>query len=253
MSIALATICTDGLVVCADTLVTVGEHVKYHERKVSQIPYKLLSKAVVLSYAGSPEKMRVINQELLTRLCGPDDKTAQEIGQHFRDVLNDAFPGKTKENHQILFGFTEAKNFFLFKSRDKEIFPVDAWDCAGWGDSPLVRYLARIFLEGSVHLPVCMAVPICNYIIAQAKKYVPYCGGDTNLLVLTPEGKVHAQIQNLQIDALCGRIEDGINGMLTSAIMYQLGEEQCLRLIGELRALIEQSTAIFNSFIPPLP
>jgi len=252
MSVGLATICTDGLVICADTLISMDTF-KYYRPKLSRVQYAITSKSVVLAYSGSLDKNNVIVSQFENELGRIRDKSAQEIGDSFQAVLNGVFPGKAKENHQMLCGFADAKTLFLLKSRDREVSPVQVWDCIGYGDSSLIQYLATIFLEDRIHLPIRLAVPICDYIIAQAKKYVQWCGGDTNLFVLTPDSKFHEQIPSSEIDALCGRIERGINSMLTSASMLDLDERECLEVVKGLRGLIEEASSKFMSFCPPLP
>lgn len=251
MSVGLATICTDGLVICADTLISMDTF-KYYEPKLSRINYAAMSKSVVLAHSGSPDKNKAIIPQLDKEIGGEQDKSAQEIADAFQAVLNGMFPGKTKENHQMLCGFSDAGTLSLLKSRDKEVSPVEVWDCIGCGDSSLIRYLAAIFLENRIHLPIRLAVPICDYIIAQAKKYVQWCGGDTNPFVLTPDGKFHEQIQSSEIDALCGRIENGINSMLTTTSILDLSEQECLNVVRGLRNLIQEASIKFTSFYPPL-
>lgn len=123
----------------------------------------------------------------------------------------------------------------------------------GFGDSALTRYLGAIFLGTHIHLPISLGVPICNYVVAQAKKYVQWCGGETHLIVMTDEGQVHEQVSGSDIDSLCDTIEYAINEMLTATSMLDIDEDRCIKLIRNLRELVKESTSTFNRFIPSLP
>ena len=250
MTIALATICTDGLVMCADTQVGDGNH-KFYEPKIFPIPYDCMSKNVLLAYAGSPDKMKSIVQNFRSRII-VQSQSPEQIQSHFQDVLDAAFRKKAKEAHQVLCAFACGGEFYLLKSWNNDISPVNVWDCIGFGDSALIRYLGNIFLGTSMHLPIHLAVPICDYLIAQAKKYIQWCGGDTNLVVLTNDGKLHEQFPSPDIDVLCDRIEYRLNMVLTTASAFDISEEQCLRLIKELRELLHESEKTFGRLVPEL-
>ena len=235
---------------CTDTQVSTLEY-KSYEAKLFRIPHAYMTREVVLAYSGLQDRMNKIVEDLGGRLVG-ESKSAQQIESDFQSTLDSVFRRKPKDAHETLCGFADQGNLYLLKSHNKDIFPVPTWACIGFGDSALTRYLAAIFLGNRVHLPIYLAVPICDYIIAQVKKYVQWCGGDTNLMVVTADGKVHEQIPNAQIDVLCNRIEDRLNLMLTSASMFDISEEQCLRMIRELRELLYESVKTFGQFFPEL-
>jgi hypothetical protein len=60
-------------------------------------------------------------------------------------------------------------------------------------------------------LPLRRAVPICIYMVAQAKKYVPGSGGPTDLIVLADGGKVVQTRFGPQFDTACATL--GIQGV----------------------------------------
>lgn len=254
MSISIATVCTDGLVVCADREIS-GYGFKFYECKLSKISLDADSRALVLAYVGSSDTMKVIVQDLRNRIEGKH-KSREEIEAALQETVNASLPQKPEgdeEHHAMLCGFCADENFVLLKTWDRKISPVSAWDCVGVGDSALTRYLGAIFLGTQIHLPVFRAVPICNYMIAQAKKYVQGCGGETDLFVMDPSGKVTEQLTGPVIDKICELIEYNFNLLLTSATEPDVSAEQYDNLIKQLRGLTGMTTKVFQGFLGQQP
>lgn len=247
VTIGLATKCTDGLVMCADTQISTEEF-KFYGQKLARLPVPFWPHGeIITTYSGYPETMNTVSEEFRKLLL------ANTQPEHaFRETLNSIFTGQEEEDHQILCAFSDGGDIRLLKSSRNRVSPVPVWDCVGRGDSSLTRYLAAIFLGTFEHLPVALGVPVCDYIITQAKKYVRGCGGDTNLFVLTKKGKVHEQVLGSQIDATCEQIERRLNEMLTLTTMLNVDEDQCLELIRRLRELIRNSAEVFGSFTPAI-
>ncbi|MGO9270796.1 MAG: hypothetical protein ACLQOO_11180 [Terriglobia bacterium] len=187
LSIAVSTICTDGLVICAERQIE-GSGFKFYESKLSQISLAPHKRKLVLGYAGSPDRNRVILERLRNKLEN-QDRDRQHIWNDLCEVLNETLPEQIEQNHQILCGFWDAGAFHLLKSFNRDVSPVPVWDCIGIADSALIRYLGGIFLEGRIHLPLYRAVPICVYLVSQAKKYIPGCGGPTDIVVVMRDGR----------------------------------------------------------------
>lgn len=245
VTVALAAKCADGVIMCADTEVGNGEY-KFYKSKIFRLPIPYwINGEVLLAYAGSPDLMDSIAEKLRSELVNGE----KNVEAALQKSLNAAFQ-TSEEAHQVLCAFSDGA-LHLLKSLQRSISPVSGWDCVGFGGSALVRYLGGIFLNGC-ELPIQLGIPICNYIVSQAKKYVNYCGGDTNLVVLTTTGKVYEQVSSAKIDAACEQIESRINDVLTQATMLDINEGECLRLIRELRQLVQKSADIFYNFVPPM-
>jgi len=254
MTIALATFCVDGLIICADQLIECDTH-RYYEKKVFRFPLAALPAGeVALAYSGIPDTMNNIVEMLRGKLVGRN-KSADLIQADLQATVNYLLPenpNNDNELHQMLCGFSVDGELHLLKSYQRQISPVPVWDCIGFGDSALTRYLGAIFLDTQIHLPISLGVPICDYIISRAKKYVRGCGGETDLAVLTPEGKVYEQLPTQEIDRLCESIEWGFNCALTSATNPNMSEEQSRQIIKQLRELLGRSAQAFGQFIPGL-
>jgi hypothetical protein len=247
LSIAIATICTEGLVLAADQQTGTNEF-KFYQQKVTTIPLASGRGAVVLGYAGEPaDKMNVIFQQLHERLEN-QDKGRIDIENDLQQVLDATIPKTTKEGHQLLCGFADSGEYCLLKSYNRSISPIPVWDCIGYGNSALTHYLGAIFLDSWIHLPLYRAIPICIYLVAQAKKYVQWCGGPTDVVVLTQQGKVTQYPATSAFDATCDIVENCLNGILTSATDPDTSASQCEGLISALRTVLERQRATFETF-----
>jgi hypothetical protein len=248
MSIALATICQDGLVICADRQLSNPSGFKFYECKLSKIPLAPNSGTVVLGYAGSPDTMKIIVESLRAKF-EQQNKSSDQIEAGLQETLNDVIPKNPKEHHLTLCGFGVNGTLRLLKTWDRTISPVTVWDCVGFGDSALTRYLGSIFLGTEIHLPIFRAVPICNYMVSQAKKYVDGCGGQTDLVVMAPNGEVSEQTDSKIIELMCEVVENMLNSLLTSATEPNATPEQIEHLIKQLGYVTKLSTTLFDGFI----
>ena len=246
VSIAIAAICKDGLVMCADTQVTHPNGDKSYECKISTIQLSENRGTLVLSYAGIPDDEKAVVERLRNKIAG-QDKTFDDVRTDLQDALNKVL-GRSRRNHQMLCGYCDSGNFRLLKTSDRVISPVDCWDCVGWGDSALTKYLGAIFLSGDI-LPLLRAVPICIYLIAQAKKYVGWCGGDTDIAVLNPNGEVTELPLGTKYDAACAMVERWLNGILTSATEPSVTAESINELIMALRNVMNQQIGDITAFL----
>jgi hypothetical protein len=151
--------------------------------------------------------------------------------------------------HQMLYGFNNGSELRLLKTWNRDMYPVPVWDCIGIADTSLIRYLGAIFLEARIHLPLYRAVPICNYIVAQAKKYVEGCGGLTDLSVLTPDGKTKEQLSSVFADSMCDLVEVALNGLLTESTETNITPERLEVLIQSVRNVLNTSIKPFSTLL----
>jgi hypothetical protein len=92
-------------------------------------------------------------------------------------------------------------------------------------------------------------VPVCIYLVAQAKKYVQGCGGPTDLLVLTPHGRAIEMYGTTMFDAACDLVEKSLNVLLTAATSPEVTAAQCQQLIEHLRNVLEDQSKLFTAFL----
>lgn len=98
-------------------------------------------------------------------------------------------------------------------------------------------------------LPLYRSVPICIYLIAQAKRYLAqWCGGDTDIAVVTAERTIvhHA---GTKYDAACAMVELWLNGILTSATEPNVSAEKVQQLIESLQNVLNSQTGLITGFL----
>jgi hypothetical protein len=191
--------------------------------------------------------MRVILGELRKKVEN-QAKTSEEIQYDLEQVLEKVMKKRKKVTHQMLCGFYEAGTYHLLETLGVEVSPVPVWYCIGTGESSLTKYLGGIFLAGDI-LPLYRSVPICIYLVAQAKRYLAqWCGGDTDIAVVTKERTVvhHA---GTRYDAACNMVEAWLNGILTSATEPNISAEKIQQLIGALRNVLDAQTGSMTGFL----
>jgi hypothetical protein len=248
LSTGLATICTDGLVLCTEQRVST-EHYQYDECKLRRVPLRTGRGSVALGYAGLPSDTMKALFEAVERRLRDQDASREQIQTELQAVLDDMLTERHSGDHQLLCGFEVADDFHIFKTYNRAITPVSAWDCIGCGDSSLMRYLGRIFLGNRVHLPLRRAIPICIYMVAQAKKYVPHNGGPTDLIVLGPQGKSTVRQFGPKFDTACDEVEEKLNGVLTCATEPGLSTTPLIQgLIEEMGDVLDTYGKMFTEF-----
>ena len=247
MTVVLGTICEDGLVIAADREVSGDGGVKFYEKKIFTFP--TVNADIVLGYSGIPDVMRGLERDLRSRLEG-QTKSSADIERDLRQALEKVIAKNDKSQFWTLCGFCEGGTYRLLKTYQRDVFPVPVWDCIGLADnSSLIRYLAAIFLEPSVHLPLFRAVPICNYMVAQAKKYVGGCGGLTDLSIVRPNGKAQEQFSSVFTDNVCDMVEITINAILTTTTEPDITPERLETLIQTLRDVLGNSLKAFPALL----
>jgi hypothetical protein len=199
---------------CKDGLVIAADREVSGEGEVKFYDKKLFTfhttnTDVVLGYAGIRDVMKGIEEDLRNRLEG-QNKSSADIEIDLRQSLEKAI----------------SKN-------EKSPF----WT------------LCAIFLEPSIHLPLYRAVPICNYMVDQAKKYVLGCGGLTDLSVIGTSGKAHEQFSSVFTDNVCEMVEITLNAILTSTTEPDITPEKLETLIHTLRDVLGSSLKAFPALL----
>jgi 20S proteasome alpha/beta subunit len=184
MTMAAGFSCRDGLVLCADQQIGTDQY-KYYENKV--FVTNLAKGCTVIVYAGFPATMNTIVEEFRRRIKD-QDKTCEEVRAHLRESLESSIPAKSKERHQMLCGICDASSRMLLRTENREVFLASPWECIGFADSALVRYIAGIFMKLGAPLSMWQAKTLCVYVVAQAKKYGQSVGGPTDIVAISEGG-----------------------------------------------------------------
>jgi hypothetical protein len=91
----------------------------------------------------------------------------------------------------------------LLKCQGDTVHTVLGVDFVGSGDSSVVRYLSRMLYLQNVR-DVSSAIKLGTYVVGQAKLYVDGCGGDTDITLLSADGKI------MDLGALPHLLEKGL-------------------------------------------
>lgn len=193
MTIAAGFRCADGVILCSDTQIST-DLTKSYEAKISKI--RLAHGTVIVAYAGLRDTMRIVVKRLKKELEG-QEVTGKEIQDRVQAALNGIVPSKPKSSgdiYQMLFGAHDGHDISLLKSVNRDISPVPLWDCIGIAqDAPLIPYLIDLLFKAWQKPLIEQMVPFCNYLVLKAKDYIQDCGGRTDVVALTSEGKVYRQ------------------------------------------------------------
>lgn len=234
MSIAAGFVCHDGLVLSADREIG-NDAFKYYDHKIFPISLAPGTGAVVLTYAGLPEVMKSICEEMRGRI---EDKvkTCAEVRVELQKTLDTVLPTKSKGRHQMICAIcAEPPNHIMLKTDDRKISPIPTWDFVGFGDGALVRYLAGIFLKTGLRLSISRAALFCNYIIGQAKKYVQWCGGPTDIVALTEAGIIEHEftLYTKQVEMQLDNADYRVSLLLNTIMDKQATSTDCDKAIRE--------------------
>jgi hypothetical protein len=197
VTIGVGFACQDGIVLCSDTQMSNGS-MKFYEDKI--FPYYMNKNvdgkpcSVVMTYAGNPVLMKSFwdkfcdANKALAATPNPSDmrKLIEQILENM--ILVDA---AGNPDLYLLCGITQT-GFppQLLKSQANNLYTVsEGVDFVGCGDTSVIRYLSKIFRLRFIE-DISSAVKLGTYLIGQAKLYVDGCGGDTDVTLLHPDGKI---------------------------------------------------------------
>jgi hypothetical protein len=187
VTIALGFHCPDGIVLCSDTQITNEAAFKYYEPKIFPIesgpdtgPW-----AVVLTYAGNTEQMKLVYERLRPELYTSGQvPTLKFVREAYEAVLAKAYKQfKSRFNLATLCAISipGERNLLLVSKND--LVRESSAECLGVGDSSLIKYLTAFLLP--LIFSTNHATLAGSYIVKQAKAYVDGCGGDTLTVALS--------------------------------------------------------------------
>jgi len=158
--------------------------------------------ALVFAGAGDVDLMDMTIEKMVSRIRS-EKKTLEKVKEaieetvlhvHARHIMAD--PYEPKPMFSLLIGiWTRDTHAQLLKTSSTAVARVDKFECIGTGHS-LASYLADTLAFKT--MTTRNAELLCAYILKRAKQYAPYCGGESNVLTLTNDGKANA----LSLDAI---------------------------------------------------
>lgn len=216
VTIAAGFKCTDGVVLCADTQETVGDYKKRNCAKITVKPSVNPVPPIKQPRAiGDPRPPEVVppNPDLIVGFAGAGDSsfleklidkawlrisqvatfeercTALEEGVvEFYERFWPIYPDSMKPTAELLVGLWSPEEFELFKVIGPLVTKVDGYASIGCGGAEADSLADRVY---SKKLSLKSTSSVGIYVIKGVKEQVPYCGGDTHLLLMKDSGHVY--------------------------------------------------------------
>lgn len=193
MTIGIGFECVDGVVLCADNQITFYQSHKYYERKIYH--HQGDGWAAAFTYSGNPNLMKAFNDKfpvLANELPAAID--VQKLRNVIEGLLLPMDATDFGDGFNMLCGITAADKSALLKTDNRTVRGLNAdrfYSYIGCGDSSVLQYLGPLLTRTESHdCTVDQAFGIGVYLIAQAKRHIDGCGGDTDAIILKEKGKI---------------------------------------------------------------
>lgn len=234
MTIGVGFVCPDGIVICADTEMSNG-FMKFSENKI--YPFGLRGSkgqcALAITYAGNQALMKSFRDRLSVVIRDPAfDANPDSVEEIVKDTLQgmggSLFDSAGNPDLYLLCGIAQKGHRpVMLKAQASTVHRVDdGFDFVGVGDSSVVRFLSKVLGTSTVS-SIGTGAKLGTYIVAQAKKYVSGCGGDTDILLINPDGKVvDYGIAYPFIEDAASLIETFFQGLVVTARMPDVMEKE---------------------------
>jgi len=196
VTIGIGIRCTDGIVLSADTLITVPGSHKYYESKIFAVSYPPLRDRSFFTFAGYPELMKTFRDKFTEAALRSDfDLSVSGVKDTTEDILQEMEGAilnslDSTGGLQMLCASFIGGNLSLLRTSETSVHKVGLYDYVGAGDSSLLRYLSSLLLTQTVSVKIGSI--IASYLVTKAKQLVDGCGGETDLVQIMADGKVHS-------------------------------------------------------------
>jgi hypothetical protein len=190
MTIAAGFCCEDGVVLCADTQLTIPGSLKYPESKIRMSPD--LRSCPVYAFCDDMDYQKQCIFHFNEAIRGAESKRehviraleqkAVELHQTYYELYTDP---SEKLNVNMLLSLQLGNKQRLFKIYGPKVAPVETLECIGAGNY-LARALAGTYWTSDISMH--RTGIICTYILADVKKYVDGCGGESHIICLGDNG-----------------------------------------------------------------
>jgi hypothetical protein len=190
MTIAAGFVCVDGLVLCADAEMT--GHVRHAGQKAWYRDDG--DSAVAVVGAGDVVLIRLFRNRLFERIQGRT--TLREAESIIQEILQEVFDGhidKAPDDARysgydlgVIVGIRRGTACRLFEHSRTAVADVQAFKSIGSG-APIADYLAETLFDQSA--TVLSASTLACYVLQQCKKFAPFCGGASSVILMSSTGQ----------------------------------------------------------------
>jgi len=188
VTIGIGFLCEDGIVLSADTQITWPQDHKDYECKL--YPHTSAEWSMLNTFAGDPHLAKSFNgkfDEAIIRVAAPyTPEKIRDVIETVLEFLHIAEPTDVS----MLCGIACRGDLMRVKTWGKTVSSVtDNYDYVGVGDSSVLRYLGQMITQTDGRpYRVKQAVKLATYLVLKAKTFIDGCGGDTDALILRPDG-----------------------------------------------------------------
>jgi hypothetical protein len=229
VTIGIGFLCSDGIVLCSDTQVTWQQFHKYYEHKIRS--HGGDGWTLAFTYSGNPSVMKMFDGKFANAAASylnnpPDARTVQNMVETVLSTI-DVLDNDPNSLCMLCGIVIPKKEMLLIHTEGKVVSTVDEHHFVGCGDSSVLRYLIPTLTKHSSGYSAWQAVNIGVYLTLQAKRYVDGCGGDTDILILKPNGHTttteayHIEQELLKLEFLMDRTATGLFDIAMSDEEFQ--------------------------------
>src|SRR5581483_5390977 len=186
MTIAAGFVCSDGLVLFADTEEQEG-YIKTNVEKIQKYPHSNCS--LLIANAGNG----FLADSLIDRIFDalPRKKSEAEIVKTIRKTIIDfhasevaLYPDTQHRQVGLILGIQLNGKSLLLHADSTALRRVKEFAVIGYGVE--IKFLAQqLYIQG---MPIKHGVLIANYLVDMAKKHVQGCGGESRIATLNDKG-----------------------------------------------------------------
>jgi hypothetical protein len=200
MTICAGMLCSDGIVLCADALESVGSVHRSVEKLIElRISSDAMKAVVVCATDDGIFSDALIERisESLNRSIGTYPSARQAIEsatlEYCKEIWAAYDVSQTKPTAAMLIGLKTLDGLRLLHLSTPTVRAIETWEFVGYG-AELGIYKAGQY--GLKDMPTDTAAPIIAYIVDIVKNNVQFCGRSTSLAVLHADGNVEHKSQD---------------------------------------------------------
>jgi len=194
MTIAAGFRCKDGVVLAADTEISVlGGTGKSYSSKMFEINSGLGSH---LTYSGSPDFTKELVQELKQSVAGkPQQSALQALKETYRDYYDAQLPDSDRDTTSMLITLREGKKVHLYVARNRHFAPVRQYEALGIGSEQGEALFNPLH---SQWMSTAEAKYMAIYALRRVKGFVQGCGGKTEVIEIGDKADVLSLYEVMQ-------------------------------------------------------
>jgi hypothetical protein len=202
MTIAIGMKCSDGVVFCADRQITDATGLKYERDKIlcREESGREMATSLMLTYAGNPNSAATMFDRVWEQVhkLGPT---------HGRRVLGGVFKCKHSRGLKTLLAVSvNGTAPVMFRTESEVVYEADT-EYIGAGDSSVVRYLSKLFLDEKKRPSLVQAKFIGCLLVSAANRFVDGCSGGPDVALINNWGRVE-QSRKRSVEKYCGVITE---------------------------------------------